>query len=453
MNLPPEILSLICGLMSKKTLKCARMACKALEQATIPFLFDEVFMSSTYFDIEVANNVTTHFAQHIKTITLSFRYFPEYTKIFFTDIPQCQESGWSRDCIEDHETFAFDTYYKRRAEHMELLGSGELLAQLRQVVMRLPALRKLALTDRGCGREPHPSELYSHDLWKRGYLCLLESCTLSKADHACFHIGPRSGHGNDDPNPWRLIMLALSVADLPITEIVSTSRCRTCLIPIGSFLMTLRQAQDVTMRFNVLTKLRLSLRDDDAYENEEHQSYIDDSSVPRALSAAVNLKSLFIETDGEIHYESCMWTVWSILLEGCRFPELRSLILLNIDAEEEELMKLLGASPRLENLLLCHFRLSAGLWASVAARMKSILQLKRVELTDLTDGFLPSLLPEDEFLVNNDHRLVEDFFLREGENPFTEQAVKQFYDNNDEERRWEINRRIGSFEEYIEAYH
>lgn len=453
MKLPPEILSLICGPMSKKTLKCVRMACKALEQAAIPFLSDEVFLSSTYFDFEVANHVTTHFAQHIKTITFVSRHFPNYTETQLTKLLQFEPSGWSRDFIEDHEHDAFAAYCKMRVEHDKIIKSGELLAQLRKLLMRLPAVRKLALTVRGCGFMYKSNQFYSHHLWKSRDFCPRGPCTRPPVHHARYHIAPESAYKNDHPNLWHLIMRALSIADPPITEIVSKSTQYSCLIPMGSFVMTPRQMQDVTMRFRTLTKLRLSLSNEDTNQNEGALRYVDDNSVARALSAAVNLKNLFIQNDGDIRSTDDTWSFGSVILEGCRFPELRSLILVNIDTEEEKLLNLLGASPRLENLFLCSFALYAGFWASAAARMKSILHLKNVEITDFSDDLLSSPKVEPQYVFNSDHRLIEDFFLREGENPFTEQAIKDFYNNYDEAQRWEINEGVGDYEKHFETYH
>lgn len=94
------------------------MTCKTLGQATIPFLFDEVFMSATRFDIEVADNVTTHFAKHIKTITVSSRQLPVYDESKFIKLLQYEPSGWSHPCtdIEGQEKDAFVAYCKARAE-------------------------------------------------------------------------------------------------------------------------------------------------------------------------------------------------------------------------------------------------------------------------------------------------------------------------------------------------
>jgi len=449
MLLPSEILSQICGLMSKQTLKCVRMTCKALEQATVPFLFDEVFMSATHSDIEIANYLTTRFAQHIKTITLSFYCFFHFTKSRFAQLRQHKHNEWRRECIEIHEKHAYTLYCKARAEHIDIMRSAKFLAQLCQVLVGLPAVRKLVFTDYGCGFNSESSDLDPHGFWKRYDLCPLESCTLSKADHAEFYIGPDPGYGNHDPNPWQLVMQALLVADPPITEIVSKSIHYRGLIPMGSFIMTPRQIQDVTMSSKVLTKLRLSLSDEDINQSEFHRSYVEESSVSRALSAAVNLRNLFIKIDGRLGGAS---TFFSIILKGCRFPKLRSLILVNMDAEEQELLDFLGASPLLENLFLCLFDLDAGSWESAAARVKSILQLKRMEFAKLSGPFLPSLL-DSGHIISTDHRLVEDFFLRNGENPFTTQAVEDFYENNDKDLRDEINRGIGNSEELYRTYH
>lgn len=247
-------------------------------------------------------------------------------------------------------------------------------------------------------------------------------------------------------------MRALAVADPPITEIVSMSTQFSRLIPMGCFVMTPSQVHDVAMRFKVLTKLRLSLRKEDTDQNEGTMSYVVGRSVARALSAAVKLRSLFIIHNGTLDDEEETWTYCSILLKGCRFPELRSLVLAGFDAEEEELLEVLEASPRLENLFLCGVIITAGLWASAATRMRSIFQLKRVEVIGLQDDATPPTRFSAECEILADHRHVEDFFLRDGENPFTRQAVKAHYDKYPPAQRGAVNTGICDYEKFFREH-
>jgi len=141
------------------------------------------------------------------------------------------------------------------------------------------------------------------------------------------------------------------------------------------------------------------------------------------------------------------------MLKDCRFPKLRSLALMYLDAKENELLEFRKACPRLENLFLYCFAHNTGLWETAAASMRAILQMGSVKLSYLYSGFVGSSALDHVDPNNSDHHRVEDFYLREGKNFFTEHAIIDFFDNNDEDAQEQTDKEADDHEKYFEMYH
>lgn len=234
------------------------------------------------------------------------------------------------------------------------MESGEFLAQLCQILSKLPYARKLALERKGYGdRKPYKKPYTYYLPWVEGEFCPYDRCNLSFDDHLRYQTFPRLGYRDQNPNPWHLIMLALFVTDSPITEIV-LFRPRNCrlsnggMIGMGTFATTPRLGLFTTKRFSFLTKLRLTLTAEDRPQERVHHSYFTERSVAQSLSAAVNLQTLSIECDGYSLTDSdgfSMGTYFSAILTGCRFPKLRTLVLSNMKGTDCELVDFSKACP------------------------------------------------------------------------------------------------------------
>lgn len=72
--LPPEISSLLCGFLPKQGLKQVRQVSKTWEQAAVPYLFDEIFISQNMADFRIAKLVILQFKYYIRTLVLSSVY-------------------------------------------------------------------------------------------------------------------------------------------------------------------------------------------------------------------------------------------------------------------------------------------------------------------------------------------------------------------------------------------
>ena len=402
MRLPPELQSLVCQNMSKAELKVARLICKSFDQAAVPFLFDEVFVTVSYSELDIAGLIASRFGSYVKTVTVSFFDCDEYSKEEYRE-------HWTRlprekplEMVDGHLEHAFKSYCEVRKEYLEIIDSGEFLARLCHLLCKFIYCRKIVLTDQG-NHYGDPWKDHRHDPWKKEDLCPYPTCPLSKYDHISFFLRPIPPSRDDVVREWDQIFLSLSVTKPRITEFEVIGEDCLAFLPISAFTVAPRKSSYIATFFKTLTKLRLSLR-----------TRFDTSGVVAGtLSAAINLESLFIEGDNfdDEDVSDLVPSSMPMVLGGCRFTKLRSLSLVHLSSEQNDLPDLLRNSPLVDHLTIRSFLLNDGTWELLAAGIRAILQLKSVEFDDLRDRN-----ESDDFFMKQDE--IEDFFLRNGKNPF-----------------------------------
>ena len=447
MYLPPELGKIIFQNLTKSEVKVARLVCKSFDQVAIPFLFDEVFLAARYTDLEVADHVASRFGAYIRTITLSS---VEYKPLSIEEFRVKTAFGTQNlERINGHVEHAFEVYCRARRENLEIYQSDEFMARLCMVLNKAPNSRKIILTD--CGNHDlynTPTVFLPHEPLEEDDLCPFKVCSLSVSDHLRFHVRPNSPY-QMTPNPFHLATLAISVTRSTITELEMIHHglddgSEQSFLVEDSFNMTARLSYCSTVLLQQLTRLRMRLFVDNEREEQDQESCMG-YPIAKALSSAVSLESLFIEGDYAYFVPDYdIGTMMSTFLEGCRFPKLRSLVLMNINSTEDELLDFLQTSPCLKHLTLEFFNLVEGSWEVVARRIRSALQLKSVMLDVLTGCF--SSLANKEYHSNN-NRLVENFFLHNGENPFTVKAVDLWLETDYDTKR-DIRKALNSEKRY-----
>ena len=411
--------------MTKTELKNARLICKSLDQAAAPLLFDEVFIAATYSDLEIADLVASRFGSYIKNVTVSLVEYVYLSKTEFFSLGESERNSRTLERVSSHLEHALDIYRKARTEDLEIKESGELLARLCLILSKSPNIRNMVLTDFG-NNDLHPtSQLHFHDLWKQDDLCPFKMCKLSVSDHVSFFVRPSPPY-KTTPDPLRLAMLAISAAKSTITGLAVIHDGHHPFLSNYAFRTIALKSRRFTLQLQNLTKLRLRFSRDERQPPARHSD--PDRVVGETLSVAVNLETLFIEGDflDEANHPDSRSMV-SGVLGGCRFPKLRSLILKMMDSREDELLEFLNTSPCLEHLMLECFPLNFGSWENMADKIRSALRLKSVILHILFGGF-PNREWDDDYSF--DRRRVEDFFLRNGENPFTEESMERWKDKD-----------------------
>lgn len=412
MRLPPELHTLICQNMTKAELKVARLICKSFDQAAVPFLFDEVFVTASYSDLDIAGLVASRFGSYVKTVTLSFVRYQDYSRQTFMEL-----MGFHRgyhptkndlEKLDGHLEHAFKIYSKAREDYLEIIESGEFLAQLCHVLCKSIGCRKIVLTDRGNCDSNQYRVAHRHDPWRKEDLCPYPTCPLSESDHLSCFSRPSPPFWDGVAREWHLTFLSLSVTKPRITELEVEGEGHDGFLPTSAFTTTPRQSSYVATCFKTLTKLKLSLRRD----------WDTRCLVAGTLSSAINLETLFI--GGYDDMFDYVPNSMSMVLGGCLFTKLRSLSLVNLSSQENDLSELLRNSPLLDHLTIYSFVLNKGTWEMLAASIRAILQLKSVKFNDLYG--VVAQYGRDDFrtIIEIQPDLVEDFFLRNGKNPFTD---------------------------------
>ena len=182
----------------------------------------------------------------------------------------------------------------------------------------------------------------------------------------------------------------------------------------------------------MLTKLHLNLnlRCNDRHSINETSFH--ERHVASTLSAAINLDCLYISMQSIAMLSTRSphpTTIFKASLGDCRLPKLKSLVLEGLTSGGKELADFLQASPNLAHLVLRDFMLVLGSWTELVNQMCTCLSLKNVTLDELSDhqaswwGKVYQYDAED----------LDEFFLRDGENPFTIEAIIR---NSNQRLRW-----------------
>ena len=192
MHTPPEVLQIIFGHLSKAELKIGRLVCKDWEDAIVPILFEELFLSTTKADSEVYHSIISQFPKHIKTLTFSSE---TYSDIYCVELESNFRAesdyplGPRQPQVDEHLRHSYSNYCTLQQEQMT---GFETMQSLCAALRRLPNLRKLVLTDGRPMRDPYSDSVLESEIPSRGLHrrmdepCSIVGCRLSMAQHLFF---------------------------------------------------------------------------------------------------------------------------------------------------------------------------------------------------------------------------------------------------------------------------
>ena len=439
---PPEILSLVCGFLHKHVLKRVRQVSKIWEQAAIPYLFNKIFISQDVTDFRIAKLVIRQFGHYIRTLVFSSIYYKKldretFRKAFMLNIDMGIDT--------DHSDHAFTVYRIMRNKQQESITKGTSSAYLSFALTSLPNIRKIILTDTHSSRSM-PSQSLQVYQPRKVKACPFEQCDLTVAEHIPYAVRKTGFSRKGSTNPWHLVLSALSATNANVKDLTmepgdfeqSTDTAAFSLSPWG-----LSQA---LLSFGNLTKLRLSLIvDNERFTTDADTRHVH-RNVAKLLSNAINLESLSLDLSNEGSIPEPAYLPLQEILGQCKFPKLRSLNLAFLTSSDEELLRFLNHSKRLEHITLdCH-TLATGSWMRVADWIRASLPLlKHAELDQLYGGFDESSDTEEYFDLYGD---VGNFLFASGENPFTKKALEKFEAGMRAGRHFDYDRGLG----YINAY-
>lgn len=416
MNLPSEVLCLIFGSLEKPALFNVRLVSKLFEEAASPFLFDQVYVSTSRTDLEIANLTVSRFGRYIRTLVFSPTYL-KYTLDDFRDVIQWVFNfavTHPSKCFNQHLEHSCNIYSEQRNEWREVEGSGELIGHLSFILTKMPRIQTVRITACPIFRAMSRELLKSSE---SDFACSEPGCNFHKI---YFDVGPDYGCLTNGRRAWHSLLLALSITKSCVRNLTSDRSCRRWPICCSAFDKSQAGAIHFGASFRGLIKLRLTLS---LYDHETQSSTSDadyQESLAKIFASAINLEHLeltFFEEDEE-------WPRIERILGDCRFPKLKSLELSHINSTEDGLVNLLESSPSLENLELRYHYLRLGSWEHVTSWIKEFLLLSSVSL-DVMGGEIPQLFDANESSFLMSDRIVNNFFLQDGENPFTKEALER----------------------------
>lgn len=248
-----------------------------------------------------------------------------------------------------------------------------------------------------------------------GSACSRPVCTLHKKQ---FSIGSANSCLTNGTRAWRSLILALSITKVCVKNLASDDSRGHWPVSCSAFDTLQARGLHVEHSFGCLIELRLNLTGYE-YETRTFARHADrQANLAKILAGATNLEHLQLEFDDGMNQ-------FGNILRVCRFTKLRSLELSSIISTENQLVGFLQFSPGLEVLKLGSCDLTQGLWEHVARRIKKSLKLHIVQLDNLWGG-IPLSWGELELWWDSEIlRDVDDFFLRDGENPFTKGSFER----------------------------
>ena len=343
MYLPPEIVKMVVTRIPKQDLKSCRLAIKAWEGSIVPLLFDSVFVTARYADLEVADLLASRFGEFVETLIYSTEFFEDlevYDKC--TNYALMKRSFSSiQSCYERHLEQHRQTYTKLALEQRDILKGGKMQKHLLRVLKAMPRISRIVLTHSWRKRQLDWCEQAAIDAKARSYEpfdttftcsgkdCNFSTCHQYRSDH-CTHGRPGRRAPDQGSSNWRDLMKALGESRIVVREIRAAAPLLDTM-PISIWRPSCGLGKIMINAFTTLTALQLSL-DLNYYESDFHgtnELLLAKEELTKALSSATNLESLhislFYATWGEETRKN--FIDFGTLFKNCSFPKLNSLSL------------------------------------------------------------------------------------------------------------------------------
>lgn len=436
-KLASELLSKICSNLDKPSLKLTRLACKALDGAAVPRLFDRVYVASRYADLEVARLVAARFRPFVKTLVYCSETYNEYSFAMFREklLHEDYEEHYTNfERGYDYLRFHWEFYCRLKLEHEELNRSGEIVGTVCYLLGCLPNLRRIILSDRIRERTHCPCSQAILDCstrafdpvsideeWKR----VLSETNLERGiglhESLCFR--PQSMCGSTDKSLWHEVLHALSITNNGIKEITFDSEHLDSGLNWQAFSTTGVQAYHAKNVLPNLVKMKLLLAYDENYDRGTRPDF---GPLKKVLPWATGLGDLSIEIQDNTRFMDHRsdhlraTKQFSTCLGKVELPKLKTLALSGFRLDEQKLVKILSANRSVKYLVLDDITLVSGSWKSLAEQMRQMLEIVSIDVSALTyfldDEDMTHVVACNSYEeLNSD---LERFFRHGGMNPF-----------------------------------
>lgn len=407
MRFPVELLRSVLRFLSNFDLKIIRQACKALNEAVIPILFQTIYLAPNIADMEAATLMCMRFATSIRILvysssfhqmdSLSHFYYWRiyYPGAYFEDLPH-------NDKIELRRLWKI--YRTLTNEYESLIESGEFHAHLSGVIKALPGLRKVVLSSdirlrKNCACR---QALLDAESRRQDPIRHAADVLASTKPHAGGRCVQRGSHlESRQNNPLLGLLRTLATTEAPVKELAIgvdldcaayAVWLRPDLPALNGILKALPDVVQSLIRLSNLT-IHLQPRDIDDWGDD------DAPDVSSFLRKTPNLRQLELAVvdsfDILLHAEAgaiCDHTgnAMGALLGDIVLPKLKNLTLRSVDGYADCLLRFLRGSPLLKHVIFQKVYLRSGTWAYVVEEIRDFLDLDSIdvlEYLDITDPF------------------------------------------------------------------
>ena len=425
-HLPPEILDLVLQQLSKYDLKQLRLVCKACNERILHLLFDEVFITARYSDLEVARLLVDRYGPLVKTLKLSSEHFrlssPQIYELWKdnwrmakvhgidcngaailsdwqidvskhrwqTDPKpplweteqrlQQRKTGWA--CYEDHVQRHCRTYNRLQSEQEGIGRSGRVLELIHYVLFYAPNISKVLLKHTWrirnlcwCMQAEVDAQMRSIEPWARTDGNTQDSMKDGDLNphpkHIC--VQSKSCFSEASEGVFTQLMMALKMIRRPnICEIIMDVPDKKDGLSIDLFEPMCGLTEPMMTTFSFLKRLELVL--------DVHPTMCDrnmrQDMITKVLAAATNVEILSLKA----HDIDPRDPIINAPINGCNFPKLRSLALSGFGGNASEIIGFLRSSGQRPSLRLDRFTLREGSWSPLIKTLRDTELVRSIEL-------------------------------------------------------------------------
>ena len=153
MDLPPELLRLICSFLPKFDLKVIRLVCHQFDKLAVPFLYDRVVISANCADLGVSRLVGQRFGAFVKELIYDTRIYADLDRqqhdeeVFLTIALMDPPKGPLAQPTLHELDSSYAEYRIQRRDQDDLTRAGELALHLYRAFTMMPNIETVVISD------------------------------------------------------------------------------------------------------------------------------------------------------------------------------------------------------------------------------------------------------------------------------------------------------------------
>lgn len=382
---------MIFGSLSRSDLKKLRYMSKALSQAVVPSLFNQVILAPSELDMEIAQKVLGTFGCHVTRLIL---VCVKYQNLSFEQYQHNHQRRYGnyRTASKEDETSSFDEYEYLRIAQKTIEQDNKDIVLMRRTVIAAPSIQTIEINDQW------PSDAVQASFYN---MALNQHCGSRDSPWDFPVLCPTSSynlkhHSRTDPvwiRPLTIVAQALEAADHHIRNF-RISHAGALRLPLKALHHLRFNIGDQYTFFRYLRSLdlRLGVQDYDG-------TFEKPAGLVNLLKTATNLETF------QLSFDEDAARIFRAVAIKVQFPHLKYLSLENCTADEKSwitffqshgktLRTLVGLRLTVDESLSSDGEF-CGKWENVLEKGMRWIKFSKVEMRELWQG---SVAMEEGFL-------------------------------------------------------